>query len=187
MTDDMIWRGDALEAYDQIHNYDDPALRAAIAALPCGTVGVRPDAAVHRAVMDWIRDDAGAAVKMSMTPVLANALTARILAALTAQPATDALDELARLGQEWDADDVEPCGKCMGSGYGGHPDSGALCTDCHGKGGIIRRPAPDAQAIREAALREAADVAGGVDVSGTLAPKAKIVAAILAPLPKGGA
>lgn len=47
------------------------------------------------------------------------------------------------------------------------------------------QPSTDAQAIREAALREAADVAGGVDVSGTLAPKAKIVAAILAVIQKG--
>lgn len=79
---------------------------------------------------------------------------ARILAALDLTPAPDAqVIEDARLGQEWDADDVEPCGKCMGSGYGGHPDSGALCTDCHGKGGIIRKPAPDAAAIREATAR----------------------------------
>ena len=43
---------------------------------------------------------------------------------------------------------------------------------------------PDPAAIREAALREAADVADGVDVSGTLAPKAKIVATIIALIEK---
>lgn len=34
---------------------------------------------------------------------------------------------------------VEPqmCGKCMGSGYGGHPDSGVPCADCKGSGGIL--------------------------------------------------
>ena len=32
--------------------------------------------------------------------------------------------------------DMETCGKCMGSGYGGHPDSGALCSDCNGSGGV---------------------------------------------------
>jgi hypothetical protein len=30
---------------------------------------------------------------------------------------------------------LETCGRCMGSGYGGHPDSGALCIDCNGSGG----------------------------------------------------
>jgi DnaJ-class molecular chaperone len=34
------------------------------------------------------------------------------------------------------APDLETCGKCMGSGYGGHPDSGALCSDCNGTGGV---------------------------------------------------
>jgi len=32
--------------------------------------------------------------------------------------------------------DIETCGKCMGSGYGGHPDSGVLCSDCNGTGGV---------------------------------------------------
>lgn len=100
---DLIRRGDVSNTV-QYHVTDDDdrnTLSRAIAALPAVTVGV-PEATVYRAVLDWIRDDAGAAVKMSMTPDRANALTARILAAL------------------------EP------------------------------RPAPDAQAIREAALREAA-------------------------------
>ena len=35
------------------------------------------------------------------------------------------------------APDLETCGKCMGSGYGGHPDSGALCSDCNGTGGVF--------------------------------------------------
>jgi hypothetical protein len=38
-----------------------------------------------------------------------------------------------------DAPDLEMCGKCMGSGYGGHPDSGALCVDCNGTGGVADR------------------------------------------------
>ena len=32
---------------------------------------------------------------------------------------------------------METCGRCMGSGYGGHPDSGAVCADCNGSGGIL--------------------------------------------------
>ena len=51
--------------------------------------------------------------------------------------------------------DLETCGKCMGSGYGGHPDSGTLCFDCNGTGGV---PSIDPAAIREAALREAYEV-----------------------------
>jgi len=34
--------------------------------------------------------------------------------------------------------EMETCGKCMGSGYGGHPDSGAICADCDGSGGVAR-------------------------------------------------
>jgi hypothetical protein len=32
----------------------------------------------------------------------------------------------------------------MGSGYGGHPDSGALCSDCNGTGGVeaTQEPTP---------------------------------------------
>lgn len=84
--DDMIRRGDALYA---IAGWEIPS--TAIAALPAVTVGV-PEATVYRAVLDWIRDDAGAAVKMSMTPERANALTARILAALGVTPAPDLSD-----------------------------------------------------------------------------------------------
>ena len=84
MTDnDLIRRGDVSKAV-QYHVADDDdrnTLSHAIAALPAVTVGV-PEATVYRAVLDWIRDDAGAAVKMSMTPDRANALTARIMAAL---------------------------------------------------------------------------------------------------------
>ena len=49
---------------------------------------------------------------------------ARILAALEPQPNRD----------------LETCGKCMGSGYSGHPDSGHPCADCNGSGGV---PQPD--------------------------------------------
>ena len=31
---------------------------------------------------------------------------------------------------------METCGACMGSGYGGHPDSGVLCNECNGSGGV---------------------------------------------------
>ena len=81
--DDLIRRGDVSKTV-QYHVTDDDdrnTLSHAIAALPAVTVGV-PEATVYRAVLDWIRDDAGAAVKMSMTPDRANALTARIMAAL---------------------------------------------------------------------------------------------------------
>lgn len=30
---------------------------------------------------------------------------------------------------------METCDACSGSGYGGHPDSGLLCTKCKGSGG----------------------------------------------------
>lgn len=32
--------------------------------------------------------------------------------------------------------DTEICAQCMGSGFGGHPDSGEVCGDCHGSGGV---------------------------------------------------
>lgn len=32
--------------------------------------------------------------------------------------------------------ELEVCSQCMGSGYGGHPDSGAVCDACHGSGGV---------------------------------------------------
>ena len=98
------------------------------------------------------------------------------IAALTAQNREMALDVLASSGQAQEAyaaqlaaeaerdalrakvarlegarDAMETCGKCMGSGYGGHPDSGAMCSDCNGSGGV---PATDARAE---ALKEAAD------------------------------
>jgi hypothetical protein len=38
--------------------------------------------------------------------------------------------------------DLETCGRCMGSGYGGHPDSSALCNDCNGSGAVaVSQPA----------------------------------------------
>ena len=80
---DLIRRGDALECFMGYDRTGD--IKDAIAALPAVTVGV-PEATVYRAVLDWIRDDAGAAVKMSMTPDRANALTARILVALDLTP-----------------------------------------------------------------------------------------------------
>lgn len=86
---DLIRRGDALECFMGLDRIGD--IMDAITALPAVTVGV-PEATVHRAVLDWIRDDAGAAVKMSMTPDRANALTARIMAALGVTPAPDLSD-----------------------------------------------------------------------------------------------
>lgn len=38
----------------------------------------------------------------------------------------------------------ELCDVCGGHGMAGHPDSGQLCSRCHGSGGI--KPAPDAVA-----------------------------------------
>ena len=81
---DLIRRGDAKKLCDKYEYVE--GVKYWLDDLPAVTVGV-PEATVHRAVLDWIRDDAGAAVKMSMTPVLANALTARILAALELTPA----------------------------------------------------------------------------------------------------
>ena len=59
--------------------------------------------------------------------------------------------------------DMETCGQCMGSGYGGHPDSGVSCPVCGGSGGVRNQP-HDRTALdrhdattREKALREAAD------------------------------
>ena len=49
---------------------------------------------------------------------------------------------------------LETCGKCMGSGYGGHPDSGQLCADCNGSGGGEQQPDPRDEVI--ARLVEAA-------------------------------
>jgi len=42
---------------------------------------------------------------------------------------------------------LETCGKCMGSGYGGHPDSGQLCADCNGSGGVEPQPDPRDEVI----------------------------------------
>jgi Lar family restriction alleviation protein len=44
------------------------------------------------------------------------------------------------------ANDMETCANCMGSGYGGHPDSGAVCFDCNGTGGVAL-PALIAEAV----------------------------------------
>lgn len=58
---------------------------------------------------------------------------------------------------------METCGQCMGSGYGGHPDSGYSCHVCGGSGGVRNQP-NDRTALdrmlaeaREKALRMAAD------------------------------
>jgi hypothetical protein len=45
--------------------------------------------------------------------------------------------------------ELETCGNCMGSGYGGHPDSGAVCFKCDGSGGVA--PAPAGVTVQEAA------------------------------------
>ena len=63
-------------------------------------------------------------------------------------------------------EEMETCGDCMGSGYGGHPDSGVLCHECGGSGAIRTQPhdrtALDRmlRAEREKALREAAEYVG---------------------------
>lgn len=73
---------------------------ASIEALPAVTVGVQ-EAVIHRAVLDWIKNDTGAAIKMTITPDQANAMTARILAALepvaapTPQQVVDTLKDAA--------------------------------------------------------------------------------------------
>lgn len=37
-------------------------------------------------------------------------------------------------------DNMNVCPDCMGSGFGGHPDSGELCSKCGGLGGISALP-----------------------------------------------
>ena len=51
------------------------------------------------------------------------------------------------------APELETCGTCMGSGYGGHPDSGVLCPDCGGTGGVSSL-APEVAALIAEARRE---------------------------------
>lgn len=48
---------------------------------------------------------------------------------------------------------LETCGRCMGSGYDGHPDSGALCIDCNGSGGVAA--SQPAETVAEIDLRSA--------------------------------
>ena len=52
--------------------------------------------------------------------------------------------------------DYLPCGSCQGSGYGGHPDSGVLCGECNGRGGLplIRQSALTACQQEVERLRE---------------------------------
>lgn len=45
---------------------------------------------------------------------------------------------------------VAVCGLCMGSGYGGHPDSGAVCCACGGGGAILAQIDPTGLAALEA-------------------------------------
>ena len=52
------------------------------------------------------------------------------------------------------APELETCGTCMGSGYGGHPDSGVLCPDCGGTGGVSSL-APEVQAMTARQIIEA--------------------------------
>jgi len=54
--------------------------------------------------------------------------------------------------------ELETCGKCMGSGYGGHPDSGVLCPDCNGSGGVPSDPLSPARV--EAMARELCRIKG---------------------------
>ncbi len=53
--------------------------------------------------------------------------------------------------------ELETCGKCMGSGYGGHPDSGALCPECDGSGGVAPAPVDKQLAANVDALVKAAE------------------------------
>lgn len=55
------------------------------------------------------------------------------------------------------------CGDCQGSGYGGHPDSGANCSTCHGSGGVYVDPVWQALgAISEADAIERITVLQGI-------------------------
>lgn len=74
--DDLIRRRDALAAVGRNVLGSQTAV-AAIAALP-----VANRDSIERAVHDWIRDDAGMAVKMGITPDHVRALVSRILALL---------------------------------------------------------------------------------------------------------
>lgn len=42
---------------------------------------------------------------------------------------------------------MEMCDKCSGSGYGGHPDSGYLCSKCRGAGGVAEQPMLTAEGL----------------------------------------
>ena len=80
----------------------------------------------------------------------------------------DAWNRRADLAAVQPAQVLETCGKCMGSGYGGHPDSGQLCADCNGNGGVEPQPDPRDEVIKglvEAATNaaEAIDMAYGSD------------------------
>jgi hypothetical protein len=52
----------------------------------------------------------------------------------------DAAKAALRVLAAKDAPDADPqretCSECQGSGYGGHPDSGALCVKCNGTGEV---------------------------------------------------
>lgn len=117
--DDLIRRGDALAAAADLYRWSIAAgeeLEAAIAAIPARGVGV-PSTTQP---CTWPTCGCTAKGQFCEAPVRWFPQTASAAQAREAEP--------------------EMCGKCMGSGYGGHPDSGVLCPDCNGTGGISSAP-----------------------------------------------
>lgn len=75
--DDLIRRGDVKAIVPPLWQH---SMFPAIAAIPAVPVANRDS--IERAVHDWIRDDAGMAVKMGITPDHVRALISRILSLL---------------------------------------------------------------------------------------------------------
>ena len=73
--------------------------------------------------------------------------TASAMQAETQQWVVDAMNAAWNRSAVQPAQVLETCGKCMGSGYGGHPDSGQLCADCNGNGGVEPHPDPRDEVI----------------------------------------
>lgn len=155
---DLIRRGDAMAAV-RTSDFRWEA-EAAIAALPAVTVGV-PEAVIHRSVLDWIRDDTGAAIKMTITPDQANALTGRILAAL--EPVAAPRRYMGQIMAECDCSrqsECEAAQRCLAAPDPGHHVNEPPKSE-HDAGNVLT---PDPAAIREAALREAAEACIAVSV-----------------------
>lgn len=77
------------------------------------------EALVHRAVLDWIKEDAPIGIKMQMTPDLANKLSDRIAHRRASQAAPAPSDALREVQEECDccvdglqADGETPCPYC---------------------------------------------------------------------------